>query len=489
MIQKLLLSMEQMIHIIHNGLQKTNSPKDVTVIGAGISGLVAASLLKEAGHRVTIIEANNRIGGRIYTKREPFINNQYIDLGAMRIPSIHHLVLEYIKKFNLQVNEFINSTPNDLIFINNVLTNQTSYKANPDQLNFKVYPSEQGKTATELLLLAIGPVIDFINQDPDKNWEIVINLYDHYSMANFLKYNPVSVSLSPEAIDMIETMVGLEGFSELAFTAILREVLVLLTKDLKFYEITGGTDHLINGFLPQLKDDIISNQRVKKIIQQETNVTIYTENQILNTEHQLTSDFVISTIPYTLLNFVDLLPFESVSYEKRKVIRKIHYANSTKIGLQFKTRFWEKYGIFGGKLTTDLPIKFAYFPSHSAGGTNSTGIMLASYTWEDDSSIWDNMTQHERIKIALNDLSYIFGNQVFSEFLIGFSHNWSEFPYFGGAFVMFKPDQLKELGQYIGIPEGRIHFAGSHSSTTPGWIQGAIEAGIRTAYEVNNRKS
>jgi len=52
---------------------------------------------------------------------------------------------------------------------------------------------------------------------------------------------------------------------------------------------------------------------------------------------------------------------------------------------------------------------------------------------------------------------------------------------------MFKPDQLKELGQYIGIPEGRIHFAGSHSSTTPGWIQGAIEAGIRTAYEVNNR--
>jgi len=83
-------------------------------------------------------------------------------------------------------------------------------------------------------------------------------------MANFLKYNPVSVSLSSEAIDMIETMVGLEGFSELAFTAILREVLVLLTKDLKFYEITGGTDHLINGFLPQLKDDIISNQRVKK---------------------------------------------------------------------------------------------------------------------------------------------------------------------------------------------------------------------------------
>ncbi|WP_407920499.1 flavin monoamine oxidase family protein [Gottfriedia acidiceleris] len=487
LIQKLLLSMDQMISIIQNGLQKTNSPKHVTIIGAGISGLVAASLLKEAGHQVIIIEANNRIGGRIYTKREPFINNQYIDLGAMRIPSFHYLVMEYIKKFNLQVNEFINSTPNDLIFINNVLTNQKNYEANPDQLNFKLTSSEQGKTATELLLLAIGPVIDFINQDPEKNWDIVIKLYDHYSMANFLKYNPVGVSLSTEAVNLVETFVGLEGFSELAFTAILREVLVLLTKDLKLYEITGGTDHLINGFLPQLKDDIVSNQRVKKIIQQESSVTIYTENQILNTEHQLSSDFVISTIPFSLLNFVDLLPFESISYEKRKVIRKIHYANSTKIGLQFKTRFWEKYGLYGGKITTDLPIKFSYFPSHGQGSSVSTGIMLASYTWEDDSSIWDNMTQHERIKIALNDLSYIFGNEVFSEFLIGYSHNWSDFPYYGGAFVMFKPDQVKELGQYISTPEGRIHFAGSHSSTTPGWMQGAIEAGIRTAYEVNSR--
>lgn len=487
MIQKLLLSMEQMINIIQNGLQKKNSPKHVTIIGAGISGLVAGSLLKEAGHHVTIIEANNRIGGRIYTRREPFINNQYIDLGAMRIPSTHFLVMEYIKKFNLEINEFINSTPNDLIFVNNVLTTEKSYENNPDQLNYQLYPSEKGKTATELLLLAIGPVIDFINKNPEKNWEIIINQYDQYSMYNFLKYNPVGISLSTEAINFIQTMVGLEGFPELAFTAILREVLILLTKDLKLYEITGGTDYLIGGFLPQLKDNIITNQRVKKIIQQESNVTIYTENQILNTEHQLSSDFVISTIPYTLLNFVELLPFESVSYNKRKVIRQIHYANSTKIGLQFKTKFWEKYGLYGGKLTTDLPIKFAYFPSHGQGAVDDTGIMLASYTWEDDSSIWDNMTQAERIKIALNDLSYVFGDQVFSEFLIGYSHNWSQFPYSGGAFVMYKPDQIRELGEYIGKPEGRIHFGGSHSSTTPGWIQGAIEAGIRTAYEVNER--
>jgi len=51
------LSMEQMIHFIQNGFTKTNSPKRIIIIGGGISGLVSASLLKEAGHQVTIIEA------------------------------------------------------------------------------------------------------------------------------------------------------------------------------------------------------------------------------------------------------------------------------------------------------------------------------------------------------------------------------------------------------------------------------------------------
>ncbi|WP_088041889.1 flavin monoamine oxidase family protein [Bacillus sp. EAC] len=476
--------MDQMIHIIQNGLSKTSTPKRVTIIGGGISGLVSASLLKEAGHQVTIIEANNRIGGRIYTRREPFLDYQYIDLGAMRIPTLHQLTFALINKFKLQVNEFINSTPNDLIYINNVLTNQKSYDSNPDILKYPVAPNEKGKTATELLTSAIGPVIDFINQDPLKNWDIIIDKYDQYSMENFLKYNPVGASLSIGAVDMIKTIVGIEGFPELAFTAILREIVVLLTPNLKLYEITGGTDYLVRAFLPQMRENIILNERVKKIIQGDSKVTIHTENEILTKQNQYECDYVISTIPFSLFNFVDVLPYESISYNKWKVIRELHYADSTKIALQFRTKFWEKLGLFGGKLTTDLPIKFSYFPSHDLG--YETGVLLASYTWEDDATIWDHMENNERINMALSNLSIIFGDIVYKEFLVGYSHSWTQFTFAGGAFIMFKPNQQRELGPYIGTPEGRIHFGGSHASSTPGWIQGAIEAGIRTANEVNN---
>ncbi|WP_192602442.1 flavin monoamine oxidase family protein [Bacillus sp. OAE603] len=481
---KLLPSMDEMLSIIKNGLHKSNSPKNIVILGAGISGLVTASLLKDAGHQITILEANNRIGGRIYTKRAPFINNEYLDLGAMRIPSIHLLTLAYIDKFKLPLNEFINSTPNDLIFTNNVLTNEKNYANKPDSLGYNLAPDEKGKSATDLLKLAIGPVIDFINQDPINNWDVVVNLYDRFSMHEFLRYNPVGMSLSPEAIDLIKTIVGIEGFPELAFTGILREVIVLLTPNLKLYEITGGNDQLPYSFLPQLKNDIILNQRVTQIVQSERNVMINTRHEKNKTQHQLICDYVITTIPYSLLNFVNIFPFESISRNKWKVIREIHYTSSTKIGLQFKTRFWEKLGLFGGKITTDLPIKFSYFPSHNLG-SNETGVVLASYTWGDDSDIWESMTEEDRISMALNNLSFIFGNLVYSEFIVGYTHSWMEYPFSGGAFIMYKPDQQKEFGQSISSPEGRIHFAGSHTSSTPGWIQGAIEAGIRTAVEIN----
>jgi len=478
------LSMEEMLEIIQNGLTKTNSPKRVTIIGGGISGLVSASLLKEAGHQVTIIEANRRIGGRIYTKREPFLDYQYTELGAMRIPSFHQLTFAYIKKFNLQVNEFINSTPNDLIFVNNILTNAKSYEMNPDILNYPVAPNEKGKNAIELLTYSIGPLVEFIHQDPIKNWEIVIDKFDQYSMENFLRFNPFGRSLSSGAIDMVNTMIGIEGFPELSFTAILREVLVLLTPNLKLYEITGGTDFLVRSFLPQLRDNIILNERVIKIQQVNTKVIIYTENEVLNRQSQHECDYVISTIPYTLLNFIEILPFESISYNKWKVIRELHYADSTKIAIQFRTKFWEKYGLFGGKIITDLPIKTSYFPSHDFG--KEIGVIIASYTWGDDAQIWENMHNNTRIDKALANLSTIFGDIVYKEFLVGYSQSWTQFSFSGGAFVMYKPNQQKELGPYISSPEGRIHFGGSHASSTPGWIQGAIEAGVRTANEINN---
>ncbi|KAJ6668158.1 hypothetical protein lerEdw1_015535 [Lerista edwardsae] len=77
---------EELLDIARNGLGRTSKPQTVVIVGAGISGLTAAKLLKDAGHKVQILEASDRVGGRIKTYRE---EDWYVDLGPMRIPKAH----------------------------------------------------------------------------------------------------------------------------------------------------------------------------------------------------------------------------------------------------------------------------------------------------------------------------------------------------------------------------------------------------------------
>jgi len=89
------------------GMLSGNRPsKKVIVIGAGLSGLVAAYELNRAGHDVTILEARNRIGGRVFTIRSPFADNHFAEGGAARIKPSHDLTLGYANHFNLELDPF-----------------------------------------------------------------------------------------------------------------------------------------------------------------------------------------------------------------------------------------------------------------------------------------------------------------------------------------------------------------------------------------------
>ncbi len=481
-----LLSPEQMTSIIRNGLSKTQTPKNIMIVGAGMAGLVAGSLLKQAGHNVKILEGNGRIGGRIYTMRAPFSEGEYVEAGAMRIPEMHYLVFEYVNKFGLQVNPFINSTPEDIIYANGVKTRVNIYDRNPDILNYPVAPSEKGKTAEQLFNMAIQPIIDFIRQNPARNWPIVERQLDRYSVYTFLKFYPYrpQVTFSEGAIEMMSVLLFLEGVMDQSILDILRDMM-LFTPETKFYEITGGFDRLPRGFLPQLQEDILFHQRVTKITQHSDSVTLTFFDTRTSSEYSMTGDFVIMTIPFTVMQFVEVEPRDSFSHNKWRAIRELDYITATKIGMEFSSRFWEREGLFGGKTITDLPIRSTYYPSHGLG-TPGPAALLASYTWQDDALPWDGLSQEERIYFALRNLATIHGDHIYREFVTGTSYSWSQDPFACGAVAFFRPGQRVWVHPHIATPEGRVFFAGEHTTLTHGWIQGAIESGIRVAYDVND---
>ncbi|PEV96990.1 amine oxidase [Bacillus cereus] len=472
------LTMENMLHIINVGLLKTNKPKQIIIAGAGISGLVAASLLKEAGHNITIIEANNRIGGRVYTIREPFSTGLYFNAGPMRIPDTHDLTLAYIRKFKLPLNLFINKTSSDILYTNNIRTRLNVYENDPSVLGYPILDKEKGKTAEELMLAVLEPILNYIKKDPNKNWIIVEKKYKTYSLGSFL-----NEYYSDGAIDMIGVLLDMEAYMGMSLIEVLREML-FFTSTAKYYEITGGMDALPKAFLPQLNENIFMQYKVRKIIQEDNKVMMQVTHEQTLEQFTVTGDVAIVTIPFSALRFVEIQPYDLFSYYKRRAIRELNYIAATKIAIEFKSRFWEREGQCGGKSITDLPIRFTYYPSYDIQSPGAA-IVIASYTWADEALTWDSLSHRERIRYALKNLAQIYGNVVYREFVTGASFSWSKNPYSCGAFTAFEPGQELELFPYITPPAGKVHFAGEHTTLTHGWMQGAIESGVRVAHEVN----
>ncbi len=474
---------EDMLSIIKNGLKKPKNPKTILIAGAGISGLVAASLLKEAGYHVIIIEGNNRVGGRIFTIRYPFTDGNYLDMGAMRIPSNHSLVMEYIKRFNLTLNPFYNDSPKDFIFVNNVKTTQAYYEKHPEVLNYPLDDWEEGKTATELLQLAVQPFLDLYDKSTDEEKERLKKKYSDYSMGRYLANNPLGPSMSNNAIRMISVLLGIEGFPEFSFVDILTDIIYpIFNKKTKFFEILGGNDQLPKSFLAQLENDIYFNQKITKIYQNDDGVIFETKDLSTGEICLFKGDAAIITLPFSVLQFIEILPFDSVSYKKRQAIAELMMVPSIKIGIEFKNRFWEQLGY--GNIISDRPTRFTYIPSHASRYT-STGVLLASYSWGQNALLWNSLTQDQITKYVLKDLAEVYGPIVYREYLQSLSFNWSQNPFSAGCFTLFTPGQENNIADFIRNPEGKLHFAGEHTSDFHGWMEGGVESGIRTAYEVN----
>ena len=167
-----------------------------------------------------------------------------------------------------------------------------------------------------------------------------------------------------------------------------------------------------------------------------------------------------------------------------KAIENISYGASTKIMLQCKTRFWEKEGIKGGFTKTNLPIGQIHYPSNTPHGGIKEGILLV-YTWKSEALLFGALGENLAVQEAVRQIASIHP-EIKKEFQMGKAKSWYNEPAQQGAYALLKPRQEHNV-RWLMYPWRNIYFAGEAISFASGWIQGAMESGLRAAYQFYTR--
>lgn len=240
-----------------------------------------------------------------------------------------------------------------------------------------------------------------------------------------------------------------------------------------YRKIRGGMFKLPEAFSNALGNKIFFQSAVESMVQDPDEVIINTVQG-----QQFVADRVLCTVPLPVLNKITFSP--ALSAEKVSAANGGYgYSASSRVFTQFNSRFWQADDLNGWgdsslpeeiwQPTWDDPRTQGILQSYMRGATAEQFETL-SFDQQIDSVFarWANAFPNLRNHINTTHI-----------------HSWSNEQWSGSAFAAPSAAQEATLGGHIGAVEGRIHFAGEHASNFHGWIQGALESGIRAAREIH----
>jgi monoamine oxidase len=461
--------------------------KRFVIIGAGLAGLCAAFELEQKGHETIVLEADvGHVGGRVRTFR--FANNLYGELGAMRIPKNHVITRDYATRFGLTLRKFVQVNENAFYYIRGQKVRIHDEKKLRTQFNLS--NREQGLTAGQMWEKAVLSILESLvkPEHDDLNSRVpqtpAVRALDQRTLKQLFELS----GLSREAVSYLATLWGVEMQLDTGATEFLREEMKAIWTP-EFDEIVGGMDNLPRAFAERLKTRPRVGCYVTGIDQDLVNHKVSAIYDLKGQTYREEADFLLCTVPLPVLARLRIHP--PLTAAKQACIRQVSYDSSTKVLLLTAQRFWEHHeGIFGGGTVTDLPTGFTYYPSDNAEAkdkevSRSPAVMLASYTWGQQArrlGMLSSTAANDEVKRYISN----FHPQVQQNGMIKESVKWcwDTFHLSGGAFAWFQPGQHSALYEDLILPEGRIFFAGEHTSLTHSWMQGALESALRAVTEM-----
>jgi len=404
------------------------------VVGAGLSGLMVASQRHELGDEVLVLEARDRVGGRLWTLHDHFEGGMFGELGAETMYSGHSTVINLATSLGLELVScgYFDPTAPPMLFDGVLLSESqrreitgwllTAYEENPPTLaeNLAAWTARLGAPKT---------VIDFLT--------------------SYTQYTPVASLRNCDA-------------SEFA--------LQLRKHDADSYRIVGGNDLLAKRLAEKV--DVKLNEVVTSIDWSGDQVTLRSSSGIYS------ADRVVVTVPGPLVSQLGFWP--ALTQERISALAELAYGTAAKVIVQYEKRDEISKVVGDGCFTNAVPPWIVDQSIHQEGEFVITSSLPGG---DSEPAIIDD----EFIGKWDETVSHLLGEDI--KHVRYASHSWTTDPFAQAIVRAPMGDQRERILPKISAPLGnKVFFAGEHTDDRegPGGLEGAARSAIRVLSELDS---
>jgi monoamine oxidase len=448
----------------------------ILVVGAGLAGLCATDALARAGIVARLYEASPRLGGRCYSERRVFADGQVAERGGELIDTGHTEIRTLAAQMGL------------------VLDDLTAAQAPDAEVVVRfadaVYPLADIDRDFAAMLPALDRDAKSLGDDmPTWRSHTAAQLaLDRTSAADWIATRTSGGSASRLGRLLgnayIEELGGdLYETSAATIVALLkaspRDRFSPYEESDQRYHVRGGNDQIVRVLGERLRDRIETSSPLVALARRgdgRMRVTLARGQAV----HDEIADRVILALPFTLLREVDLA-HAGFSPRKLRAIRELGMGRNCKLQLQFDARGWSTM-----HSTAETRVDDAFQTSWDVTRAQAGACGIVNcFSGGSTATRAGEGEIAERAGDALAVLDAALPGVAAHYNGRAIRNAWERYPWTRGSYALFKPGQYSAFNGALDTPDGRVHFAGEHTSAAwQGYLNGAVESGQRAGREL-----